>query len=103
MILLDIAVDSTRSLSGLILKNNLRHSYDSYPPEVTTYIKQECLQCMKDPSPMIRTTVGILITTIVSKAGLHTWPELLPKLMEYLDSEDQSLCEVRFALDSFIL
>lgn len=33
-----------------------------------------------DPSPLIRATVGILITTIANKGGILNWPELLPSI-----------------------
>lgn len=61
---------------------------------VTEFIKQECLSAVGDPSPLIRATVGILITTIASKGELTTWPELLPALCSMLDSEDYNVCEV---------
>ena len=88
------ADEPTRSLSGLILKNNVRAHYEKFPPEVTTFIKAECLNSIGDPSPLIRATIGILITTIAAKGGLENWPELLPRLCQYLDSEDYNVCEV---------
>ena len=89
-----ISDDPTRSLSGLILKNNVRAHFEKFPPEVSTFIKQECLNSIGDPSPLIRATIGILITTIVAKGDLRNWPELLPALCQCLDSEDYSVCEV---------
>lgn len=49
-----------------------------------------------DPSPLIRATVGILITTIANKGGILNWPELLPTLCEMLDSTEYSICEGAF-------
>lgn len=49
-----------------------------------------------DQSPLIRATVGILITTIANKGGILNWPELLPTLCELLDSQEYSLCEGAF-------
>ena len=86
--------EATRSLSGLILKNNVRAHFEKFPEEVTTFIKAECLNSIGDPSPLIRATIGILITTIAAKGGLHSWPELLPRLCDYLDSENYNICEV---------
>ncbi|GJQ67006.1 TNPO1 [Trypoxylus dichotomus] len=88
--------EPTRSLSGLILKNNVRTHYNNLVPSVTTFIKQECLQAVGDPSPLIRATVGILITTIASKSELQSWPELLPALCNMLDSQDYNICEGAF-------
>ncbi len=59
--------EATRSLSGLILKNNVKAHYAQLPKEVTAFIKAECLGAVGDPSPLIRATIGILITTIASK------------------------------------
>jgi hypothetical protein len=90
--------EPTRSLSGLILKNNVKAHFQKFLPVVTEFIKQECLSAVGDPSPLIRATVGILITTIASKGELTTWPELLPALCSMLDSEDYNVCEVSSAV-----
>ncbi|UYV65623.1 TNPO1 [Cordylochernes scorpioides] len=88
--------EPTRSLSGLILKNNVKLHFSKFPREVTEFIKWECLNSIGDPSPLIRATVGILITTIASKEELTNWPELLPRLCNLLDSEDYNACEGAF-------
>lgn len=88
-------LEPTRSLSGLILKNNVKARYNSFLPEVAEFIKRECLSAVGDPSPLIRATVGIIITTIASKGELTSWPELLPALCQMLDSQDYNVCEVR--------
>ncbi|ESP00524.1 hypothetical protein LOTGIDRAFT_112611 [Lottia gigantea] len=88
--------DPTRSLSGLILKNNVRAHFEKFPAEVTTFIKQECLNSIGDQSPLIRATIGILVTTIVAKGELRNWSELLPTLCQCLESEDYNICEGAF-------
>ncbi|XP_071439731.1 transportin-1 isoform X1 [Hetaerina americana] len=88
--------EPTRSLSGLILKNNVKADYNKFMPEVTEFIKSECLAAVGDPSALIRATVGILITTIASKGELTAWPELLPTLCNLLDSQDYNVCEGSF-------
>ncbi|KAG4073810.1 hypothetical protein HA402_001034 [Bradysia odoriphaga] len=88
--------EPTRSLSGLILKNNIRTHGNTLQSEIVEYIKQECLRAVGDPSPLIRATVGILITTIASKGGLTNWMQLLPSLCEMLDSQDYNICEGAF-------
>ncbi|XP_023724249.1 transportin-1 [Cryptotermes secundus] len=88
--------EPTRSLSGLILKNNVKAHFHKFLPVVTEFIKQECLSAVGDPSPLIRATVGILITTIASKGELTAWPELLPALCSMLDSQDYNVCEGSF-------
>jgi transportin-1 len=59
--------DATRSLAGLILKNNVRTHWQGFPSEVKEFIKAECLNAIGDGSSLIRATVGILLTTIVMK------------------------------------
>lgn len=88
--------EPTRSLSGLILKNNVKAHFHQFPPEVTEFIKSECLNSVGDPSPLIRATIGILITTIASKGELTNWVDLLPRLCHLLDSEDYNVCEGSF-------
>jgi len=59
--------EATRSLAGLILKNNVKAHFGQFPKDVSSFIKEECLKAVGDQSPLIRATVGILITTIASK------------------------------------
>lgn len=87
---------ATRSLSGIILKNNVKTHFNSFPKEVTDFIRTECLSAVGDPSALIRATVGILITTIASKGDISQWPDLLPKLCQMLDSGDYAVCEGAF-------
>ncbi len=84
----------TRAMAGLVLKNNLLSSYNKHAPDVIACIKQESLSCMSNPLPMIRSTAGTLITTIVSLGGLQSWPEVIPKLIECMDSQDEFLIQV---------
>lgn len=52
--------EPTRSLSGLILKNNVKAHYQNFPNGVSEFIKSECLENIGDSSPLIRATVGKL-------------------------------------------
>lgn len=76
------------------MKNNVRAHYEKLPAEVSDFIKRECLNSIGDPSPLIRATIGILITTIAAKGGLENWAQLLPTLCQNLDSDDYNVCEV---------
>lgn len=88
--------DATRSLSGLILKNNVKAHLTNFPTEVTQFIKSECLLAVGDPRPLIRATIGILIVTIAIKGELANWPELLPALCNMLDNDNYAVCEGAF-------
>ena len=61
--------EACRSLSGLILKNNVKAHFNTFPKEVAEFIRSECLNALGNPSPLIRATIGILITTIASKGS----------------------------------
>ena len=64
MIAYCISDEATRSLSGLILKNNVRTYFQKLPPQVASFIKQECLNAIGDPSPLIRATIGKFMIVI---------------------------------------
>ena len=89
-----ISAEATRSLAGLILKNNLKMHYDALPPATQQLIKSECLAAVGDPSSLIRATVGIIITTIQAQIKISAWPELIPTLCHLIESQDYATCEV---------
>lgn len=90
--------EHTRSLSGLILKNNIKARYNHLPREVINYVKSEALTCIGDPSSLIRATVGILLTSLVVQGELARWPELFDVLLEKIDSENYYECEGAFSI-----
>lgn len=88
--------EHTRSLSGLLLKNNIKASYNHLPREVIEYIKSELMTCIGDPSSLIRATVGILVSSILVQGELTRWPELFELLSEKISSENYYECEGAF-------
>ncbi|XP_010548121.1 PREDICTED: transportin-1 [Tarenaya hassleriana] len=87
-----------RQAAGLLLKNNLRGAYASITPENQKYIKSELLPCLGAADKQIRTTVGTIISVIVQLEGVSGWPELLPALVNCLDSND--LIHMEGAMDA---
>jgi hypothetical protein len=85
--------DTIRAMAGLYLKNNVATYYDRIHPEVRNYIKENCLRSLLDPHPLVRNTMGTLVTTIVTKGGLEEWPELLPQLVQLIDAPNYDSCE----------
>lgn len=81
----------------------MKSNYHLFPDTVKEFVKTECLQAIGDPSPLIRATIGILITTIAQKGELIHWPQLLPSLCQLLDSEDYSVCEVGHIICNLII
>ena len=86
--------EPTRAIAGLILKNNVKVYYASFPAEIKSFIKQEAIQAIGDPSPLIRATAGTLISTIAMRGELAGWPELLPTLCHFIDDPNYTTCEV---------
>lgn len=81
-------------MSGLILKNHLASTYSKQPPDVIACVKEEALRSMNDPHPLIRSTAGTLITTLVSVGGLQSWPQVIPQLIQSLTTHDPYLLQV---------
>ena len=86
--------EPTRAIAGLILKNNAKVYYASFPAEIKSFIKQEAILAIGDPSPLIRATAGTLISTIAMRGELSSWPELLPTLCHFIDDPNYTTCEV---------
>lgn len=87
--------ESVRSLSGLIVKNNITNSEGELPLE---YIKQECLNFigMGNAHRTIQNITGILITTIATKYKLNKWPNLIPTLSYLIESNNPVVNEAAF-------
>lgn len=68
--------------------------YYSFPDEVKSYVKEQCVNVIGDSSALIRATVGLVISMICVKGKLKNWPELLPSLCQLIDSPEQTVCEV---------
>ncbi|KAF8105268.1 hypothetical protein N665_0160s0004 [Sinapis alba] len=77
-----------RQAAGLLLKNNLKRVWISMAQENQKYIKSELLPCLGAVDRHIRTTVGTIISEIVNAEGVSGWLELLPALVNCLDSND---------------
>lgn len=89
--------ETTRSLSCLVLKNNVRKHYHIFPNELKDFIKKRSLDLLRDPSSVIRATVGILITNVAASGELFGWTELLPTLGQLLNSTEVEIVESAFS------
>lgn len=88
--------ETTRSLGCLVLKNNVRKHYQGFPNELKDFIKRGALELLRDPSSVIRATVGILITNVAASGELFTWNELLPTLGQLLNANEIEVVESSF-------
>uniref|UniRef100_A0A0N4ZB02 Transportin-1 n=1 Tax=Parastrongyloides trichosuri TaxID=131310 RepID=A0A0N4ZB02_PARTI len=79
--------EASRSVSGLILKNIIKNSWQQLPDDIKGYIKEKCCETISDSSSLIRATVGIIITTIYTNEQ-GEWIDVLHYLIKLLDSND---------------
>lgn len=78
----------TRTVAGLLLKNNIKSYWPKLSQEVQNYVKSEILSCVGDPAAGIRRTLSSIVTTIVTIEKIEAWPMLIPTLAQVLDSSD---------------
>lgn len=85
---------TTRAIAGLLLKTNIQYHSSEIREDVLDYVKALALRHVGDPDPDVRNTLGTVITTILSRNSIMSWPEVLPNLMGLLDSQDPYVVEV---------
>ncbi|KCV73063.1 hypothetical protein H696_00609 [Fonticula alba] len=86
-----------RAIAGLLLKNLIRSKYNTFHPTAKVYIKLQCLRLVGDKEPLVRSTVATIISTLLSIGSIHDWPELLPYLVNMLQTQDMLILEGVFA------
>lgn len=80
--------EDIRALAGIILKNNITTTYDTLNVETVEHMKNVFLHLLKDDSKDVRSSTTNLINVVLWKGGLSHWPELLPTLINMVDSSD---------------
>ncbi|KAK9889752.1 hypothetical protein WA026_007134 [Henosepilachna vigintioctopunctata] len=80
--------EEIRSLSGILLKNNINSVYDSISQEHLSRIRQECLRLLQDPCKDIRISISNVLV-MLAKDNLPAWPELIPFLMNSFDASNE--------------
>ncbi|KAG0377983.1 Transportin-1, partial [Mortierella sp. AD032] len=89
-------VPTTRLIAGLLLKTNIQMYGSDIREDVLEYVKALALRHVGDPDADVRNTLGTVITTILSRNSIMSWPEVLPHLMTLLDSQDPNVVEGSF-------
>lgn len=88
---------SIRQAAGLILKTNLRKYADAIVPQAMEHIKALIIEGLRDPIPYIRSTAGNVMTALIYHQGLSKWPQVLPALVQLLDSNDLNAVDGAFS------
>nr|POE94726.1 importin subunit beta-2 [Quercus suber] len=71
---------AARSAAAIMLKNNVKTSYQRLSETSQKYIKSTILAALEDPNAQIRNYVGIVVTEVIKQGGILGWPEVLPNL-----------------------
>lgn len=85
--------ERSRAVAGLILKNNVHTLVDCSPP-VISYVKDSVLNALGDANAMVRTTVTIVIDSLLMAHGVSSWPEAMGKLVQSMDSQNEAELDV---------
>ncbi|OQR92594.1 transportin [Thraustotheca clavata] len=79
----DIAI---RQVAGLLLKKSIKAMYHTLSIDMQTYMRMAILSLLADPNTRIRSTAGVLLTTVVAQlVTLEQCPEMIPGLIRYLE------------------
>ncbi|CAO3640279.1 unnamed protein product [Cunninghamella blakesleeana] len=91
-----------RQLSGLLLKNNLLHSFDTIPLSVLHYIKLCCCDALLHPDLNIgvRAAIGSVITSFIKGSRPDHSKELLEYLINAMDSNN--ILSMEMAYDGLV-
>lgn len=70
-----------RSSAAINLKNTIKAYSKAYPDTNLVYVRSLVLAALQDSASQIRNFAGSVISEIVQRGGILSWPELLPELL----------------------
>ncbi|KAJ1802909.1 hypothetical protein LPJ77_005503, partial [Coemansia sp. RSA 2523] len=82
-----------RTVAGLLLKNKVRQDFKQIPRTVLEYVVSKSIDGIGDPITMVRHTLGTVVATVVALGKVSSWPDVLPRLLQLLDSGDYTVVE----------
>jgi len=85
-----------RQRAGLLLKNSLMHDWPK-DPHLLENIKRQTLETTKDCSKAVRDTGGTVLTVIIQRIGITSWPEALEVLTRNLDCGQVDIVDGSFS------
>ncbi len=78
--------DGIRHVAGLLLKKSIKSMYHNLSLDMQTYMRNSILALLSDPQARVRSTAGLLLTTVVSQlVSFDQCPEMVPGLTRYLE------------------
>ena len=75
-----------RVLAAVTLKNHIKTGYKTIDPTSLALIRSSVPLALHDPNQQIRNHAGNVITELVARGGLLSWPEILPHLIEVVSN-----------------
>ena len=88
-----------RAFAAVILKQTLLELVraNQHTAIDLTYVKECTKISLRSEQPLIRQSISIVVTTIISSQGLASWPDAIPFLLSGLDdTTDSSFVDVYF-------
>ncbi|KAL8806307.1 MAG: hypothetical protein Q9182_001454 [Xanthomendoza sp. 2 TL-2023] len=76
-----------RSSAAINLKNLIKGFSKAYPGLDLDYVRSLALSALEDSVSQIRSFAGSVISEIVQKGGILSWPELLPELIAFAGND----------------
>lgn len=72
---------AVRSAAAIMLKNNIRTNYKAISDESIALVRSSVPLALEDKNQSIRSYAGTVITEIISRGGILSWPQILPELL----------------------
>ncbi|KAJ1836451.1 hypothetical protein LPJ63_000239 [Coemansia sp. RSA 2711] len=82
-----------RTVAGLLLKNKVKQDFEQIPRSVLEYVVRKSIDGIGDPVTMVRHTLGTVVATVVALGKVGNWPDVLPRLLQLLDSSEYVVVE----------
>lgn len=86
--------ENVRLRAGLALKNAVVQRLAAWPAEILEYVKETIWLGLEDPSVQVRNTAASVLDWLFKTLGPSNWPQVLVKLLQYMNSDKQATQEV---------
>lgn len=80
-----------RSVAGVKLKNGILNNFSMIDADTISFIKSQIVQGLSDSQSLVRNVTGTVITNLFSKVTINGWPEILPELLNLIESAPETV------------
>jgi len=92
--------DVIRQTAGLILKNNLKTTWQFQEEPHESYIREQLMDAMIHKSRIVRKVVGTSLAICIRQKGWQSFPQLWPMIQDNLDIQKNDANALDGALDA---